>query len=575
LILINIKFMKQCEYCAEEVRVDAKKCRHCGEWFQKNDEQDEIEQEEIQSEKQIKKPEGFGGWLLLFGLGIFITPIYILFLIIIDSHLYDNLGIFFNILIILGYIWLNYLIIKRKRVLKKWFLIIGITQIILVGIIAIIANSESHLYSQAELLDINTSFFQMVFYVTIWSLYLWKSRRVKNTFINEFVKNKKNNDISQKVENVKKYCHNCGSKINLVNNFCDSCGERVSFKKYPRNKWKKVFFISLGVSIVVISLIIVLIFYYSSRGDVDNNFTYSEKHNNEDYSYDEEDNNKDDSFYSFIEIFNPWIEPVGYFFEPNLFDSDYLSYEEWASYIEYYEAENKISSNKEPSGQFPNKKEVFSSVVKVVCKENDSDYFYTGSGTNLDKNGYVLTNLHIVNNMDSCMVGFSDPISGLIKEIYWATPIIDKDNITGHDLAYLSIEEPVFDDEYNVYGYYNKFDNGLFPYFEIREECFEPIVLGSSIFVVGYPSLSGGALTITDGLVSSLYSSNGYIITSAKISSGNSGGLAIDKKGCFVGVPTAVYYEEGEEYFGEIIDAEFVYEFDEAIEDDMKDYINS
>jgi len=47
------------------------------------------------------------------------------------------------------------------------------------------------------------------------------------------------------------------------------------------------------------------------------------------------------------------------------------------------------------------------------------------------------------------------------------------------------------------------------------------------LLVVGY------SLTVTDGIVSSL-SGDGLIYTSAKISHGNSGGLAVDKNGCIL-----------------------------------------
>ncbi len=208
----------------------------------------------------------------------------------------------------------------------------------------------------------------------------------------------------------------------------------------------------------------------------------------------------------------------------------------------------------------------------------DEDYFYYGSGTNLDPSGYILTNHHVVENLpeDACMVGFPDPATGLIVEAYWTTIITDRQEETEHDLAYLAIDKPVFDEEGNIYGYYDKITNGTLPYFEHTTRCLDTkYQLGEKILVLGYPPLSGTALTVTDGLISSFYSQNGYIITSAKIVSGNSGGLAINEDGCYVGVPTAFYYEEGEsdsEVLGEIIDWEFVTEFDEAIEDDLEVY---
>jgi len=272
----------------------------------------------------------------------------------------------------------------------------------------------------------------------------------------------------------------------------------------------------------------------------------------------------------------PSIQPVGYFDDPSLFDSETITDEDWFSHLVYYEVEKTNSNFDNSKTQFPNQREVFGSIVKIVCE--DEEYFYYGSGTNLDGSGLVLTNRHVIQEMDrdSCVIGFPNPESGLIEEAYWATPIFDEDDITGHDLAYLSIEEPVFDGDNNIYGYYEKLWEGSFPFFDTPDKCsLSSSQLGDEIFIIGYPPLSGGSLTITNGLISSLYSPNGYLITSAKIVSGNSGGSAIDKEGCFVGVPTAIYYEEESEYLGEIIDAEFIGEFVEATFDDLDDYNNS
>ena len=349
------------------------------------------------------------------------------------------------------------------------------------------------------------------------------------------------------------FCKHCGKEIKEGAKFCKFCGHVLLSETSTEQKrswssytWKALLALAI---IIVVGLCA---------------FTYLGDYTSEDgYTS------------SLLNELNPSIQSVGYFDDPDVFDSENISDEEWFSHLKYYEIEDISPIFNESKFQFSNQREIFSSVVKVVCE--DSDYFYFGSGTNFDSGGYVLTNLHIVEGVESrCVIGFPDSETGLIKEAYWATPIIDKDNITGHDLAYLSIEEPLFDEDYNIYGYYDKISDSLFPYFEITEDCFNtPIQLGDRLFVVGYPPLSGGALTITDGLISSLYSQDGYIITSAKIISGNSGGLAVDGQGCYVGVPTAVYYEEGDEYLGEVIDAEFVDEFDEAIADDIEEYFNS
>ena len=136
-----------------------------------------------QSKKDSQKLEGFGGWLALFAFKIYITPIVILGSIVWPGE-HNSLEIFLNILIIIAYIWLNYLMTKRKRTYKKWFLGIGIIMIIIFWSIALIANGSSSLYTQSQLHHINTVAFWELFNVIVWSLYLWNSKRVKNTFIN-------------------------------------------------------------------------------------------------------------------------------------------------------------------------------------------------------------------------------------------------------------------------------------------------------------------------------------------------------------------------------------------------------
>jgi hypothetical protein len=77
----------------------------------------------------------------------------------------------------------------------------------------------------------------------------------------------------------------------------------------------------------------------------------------------------------------------------------------------------------------------------------------------------------------------------------------------------------------------------------------------------GYPGYTGGyAITVTDGIISS-FTGDGSIITSAKVDSGNSGGLATTKDGsCFIGVPTAVI--EGDyESIGFIIPVDQILDF--------------
>lgn len=176
--------MKKCHYCAEKIQDDAKKCKYCGEWIKGNDGQQEYKEKSNEQSKAKQKKEGFSGWLALFGLGVFATPIFIFLQIVVEPEAYDGLGMFLNVLIIFAYVWLTYLMLKRKKIFKKWFLGVGIFQVILTGLIAIGANSDKSVFSESELSDINVSVFKAIFYVIIWSIYLWNSDRAKNTFIN-------------------------------------------------------------------------------------------------------------------------------------------------------------------------------------------------------------------------------------------------------------------------------------------------------------------------------------------------------------------------------------------------------
>lgn len=273
----------------------------------------------------------------------------------------------------------------------------------------------------------------------------------------------------------------------------------------------------------------------------------------------------------------PNIKPLGVFADPSVFDSDSITDDEWIAQVDYSSSTQRTqevvvtqSQTVRTPQSFPN--EAANAVVKLICEGRFLSW--QGSGVSIDPSGVVLTNRHVAGGDDTvCIVGFPNAATGIVEELYWGTPIIDDEDETGHDLALISVEDPVFDQEYRAYGSYDKLLNGTFPFFEESESCFDWYPeLGDKVFVLGYPALSGKALTVTDGLISSLYSADGYLITSAKISSGNSGGLAINKDGCFVGVPTAVYGDGVDENYGEIIDYEFVYEFYDAIADDLEEY---
>jgi len=182
-------------------------------------------------------------------------------------------------------------------------------------------------------------------------------------------------------------------------------------------------------------------------------------------------------------------------------------------------------------------KEIASSVVNLVCFNEAGTITTGGSGTIFTAEGDILTNHHVIAGTDACLVALPEPESGTPNEIYVASPIIVPLLSEEYDLASVRIVGAFIDDKGISYGTFpNKFKN-----YDDSSFCSNYIPkLGEEIKIYGYPVTSGGYnLTITEGVISS-FSDDGLILTSAKVDSGNSGGLAANQNGCFVGVPSAV-----------------------------------
>ena len=172
------------------------------------------------------------------------------------------------------------------------------------------------------------------------------------------------------------------------------------------------------------------------------------------------------------------------------------------------------------------------SVVNVICDNGNG-----GSGSIYTSGGVVLTNNHVIAKSKSCLVAIPDPATGSAAEIYEATPVIVPKLSAEYDIAMLQIDGPYTDSSGTTWGDYPT----TFPAFVSPAACTgAPLQLGEPLKIYGYPISSGGYnLTVTEGIVSS-FSDDGRVLTDAEVDSGNSGGLAVDKDGCFVGIPSAV-----------------------------------
>jgi len=215
-----------------------------------------------------------------------------------------------------------------------------------------------------------------------------------------------------------------------------------------------------------------------------------------------------------------------------------------------------------------------SSVVNVLCESREGE-ISGGSGTMITIEGIVLTNSHVIpqdeenilTSDEGCLVILPNQQTGQPEEIYWAKPIVIPGLSDDYDLAYLEIYDAFTDEDGEVRGRYPRTFTSIFAdEFKHDDICqFRKNKLGDPIRIFGYPQTSGGFyLTVTDGVISS-FSDEGVILTSAKIDEGNSGGLAVDQKGCMVGVPVAV--SEGKyQNLGVIISTDLILEFSDKLD---------
>ena len=129
--------------------------------------------------------EGFGGWLLLLGFGVFYSVALSLVDLLVNFSKFKGIDYptVLQVFILLSQVWLVYLMVKRKRIFRKWFLGLGIVMIIITGVAAAVTSNIPDVLTVEQVQDFYTTFLGTVFYTIIWSLYLWKSKRSKNTFI--------------------------------------------------------------------------------------------------------------------------------------------------------------------------------------------------------------------------------------------------------------------------------------------------------------------------------------------------------------------------------------------------------
>ena len=145
-----------------------------------------------------------------------------------------------------------------------------------------------------------------------------------------------------------------------------------------------------------------------------------------------------------------------------------------------------------------------------------------GSGVIVSKDGYIVTNYHVIADADEIII----TMNGSDKE--YIAKLIGTDK--GSDLAIIKIEA-----------------KNLKP---ITFSHAKDIQLGDIVFAVGNPF--GVGQTVTQGIVSALHKDHvginqyeNFIQTDASINPGNSGGALIDSRGALIGINAAILSQSG------------------------------
>lgn len=143
-----------------------------------------------------------------------------------------------------------------------------------------------------------------------------------------------------------------------------------------------------------------------------------------------------------------------------------------------------------------------------------------GSGVIVSKNGYIVTNAHVIDKADEVIVALNDGRKAKAKIIG-----VDADS----DLAVIKVDM-----------------NGLKP-LSFRDK---PIEVGDVALAIGNPF--GVGQTVTQGIISAtgrtglgVNTFEDFIQTDAAINPGNSGGALVDANGNLVGINTVIFSRSG------------------------------
>jgi S1-C subfamily serine protease len=183
--------------------------------------------------------------------------------------------------------------------------------------------------------------------------------------------------------------------------------------------------------------------------------------------------------------------------------------------------------------------EVARSVV-LIANVSDRKITATGTGTITTPDGLIVTNAHVVEGSDQVAIGLLNDLNDPPEYRYLGEVVGRDDKI---DVALIAIR-------YDLDGRSVNAANLNLPYIPASLSATE-VFRGDLIYIFGFPSIGDDYLVVTSGSIVSVEngSVNGQRVpiwyrTDAEIAPGNSGGLAVNGNGEFVGIPTFVQTEQ-------------------------------
>jgi S1-C subfamily serine protease len=186
--------------------------------------------------------------------------------------------------------------------------------------------------------------------------------------------------------------------------------------------------------------------------------------------------------------------------------------------------------------------------VLVLALDNNGDLVTNGSGTVLDaEKGILLTNYHVMgvretqqlhSELGLAVIGVMPPDLKGAPILKFMAHVVAADSEL--DLAVLQISG-LFDDPRA--GLPANLGLTAVPRADSDE-----LMIGDTLYVIGYPGLGGNTVTMSAGLVSGFLDEENdglfeWIKTDAEVNRGNSGGLAVNEQWQFIGVPSRGFSE--------------------------------